>query len=217
MAPHIYYPRQENSATSNSIAAGLIAGFVGLLVLLSLLCLFRLHRSKANKKRIEEWNPETFRGRGVVRPVMTESNPLSTSIPPFSRQDLTTSIVMPEKTITRKPSSHGSSDKAVSFQLEPSSPPSRHRPLSNASSGAPRPRAMSILNPACSRHSRSSSGFTPYAQLSFPSGLSSRPSSAISTSSTQGRPVLQLFEPVLPRRAVSYPIRRMPYRAPIIR
>lgn len=109
---------------------------------------------------------------------------------------------MPEKSITRKPSSHGLSDSmVVPCELEPppaSPPPSRHRPLSSTSSGAPRPRAMSILNPACPRHSRSSSGFTAFAQLTFPSGSNSRPSSSISTSSTQARPVRQPFESALP-------------------
>lgn len=77
MAPHIY-PRQENVVATDAIAAGLIAGFVCLLVLSCLLCRLRSRRSKANKKRIQERNAASWRVMGVVQPVMAETSPLST-------------------------------------------------------------------------------------------------------------------------------------------
>lgn len=123
---------------------------------------------------------------------------------PSSQHELTASIVTPQKSITRKPSSRGLSDKAVALshdQLEPppaSSTLSHHRPLSNTSSGLPRLHATSISTSTCSRHNRSSSGFTGYTQYFLPPGLYSCQTSSISTSSSQVKPVCQLFKSALP-------------------
>lgn len=104
---------------------------------------------------------------------------------------------MPEKTIIRKPYSYDLSDKALFLSLEPSpasSTLSLPRPLANTS---PRPRGMSTLNPAHSRHSRSSSGFSTYTQNS-PSPGFTRLSFLSSAFLSQPRPVHQLFQPALP-------------------
>lgn len=122
----------------------------------------------------------------------------SSAPPPFSRVGITPSLVLPQKSITRKPYPHGLSDKAVVLsRFEPSpaySTLSFQHPLSNASS---HPRTMSILNPAHSRHSRSSSGFSTYTPNSPPPGLV-RLSSVSTVFPSQPRPVHQLFEPALP-------------------
>ncbi|KAF9223840.1 hypothetical protein BS17DRAFT_781298 [Gyrodon lividus] len=208
MAPRIL-PRGESPNTPPGLSTNTaiyIAGFsiTGLVVFgLSLWLLIHYQRRRTSRKRCENRGGAFLHVRGVVRPMMAEANPLSTSIPDsFSRDRLTPSIVMPERALARKPTSPGSSGKApVASQpgpSPPSSPSPRPHPRPNASSSSPRPRAMSILNPAHPRHSRSSSGFSGQGQLRFPPGLHSRESSLSSTSSSQARPVRQLFEPVLP-------------------
>ncbi|KAH7884544.1 hypothetical protein F5I97DRAFT_1890268 [Phlebopus sp. FC_14] len=121
----------------------------------------------------------------------------------FSRDRMTSSVILPEKSLIRKPVSPGSFGKApISFSpLDSSlSSPSPHpRPHPVTSSDPSQSRSMSILNPAHPHHSRSSSGFSGYSQLPFPPpGLHSPDLSASSTSSSQARPVRQLSEPVLP-------------------
>lgn len=107
---------------------------------------------------------------------------------------------MPKKSFTRGGSSNGLFDEGVVFSRPENSPPSTlplDRPLSNVS-GIHRPWSMLIRDTTYPRHTRSSSGFTAYASYFFPPGLSSRPPSPISVSSSQMRPVRQLFEPALP-------------------
>jgi len=195
MAPHVF-PRSE-SISNDYIVASAIAGGIIAIASLSLLCLFCYQKSKANKK----WDATSFRVSGVV-PMMAETHPSSKSIPLFSRNGLTASIVLPEKSITRKPCSYGPLyDKAVvSSQLPASSTLSLHPLPPKASPVPPHPRAMSILNPAHPRHSRSSSGFSGYSKYSysFIAGSSSRLSAASFVSPLQARPVHQPFKPVLP-------------------
>ncbi|KAF8837257.1 hypothetical protein BDN67DRAFT_973182 [Paxillus ammoniavirescens] len=204
MAPRIF-PRDDSSNALSSTNYIYVAGFTiaGLVVLaVSLWVLIRYQRRRMSKKRCEERGAAFLHVRGVVRPMMTEVNPSSTSIPDaFSRDGLTPSIVMPERTLARKPISPGSSGKVPIASQPGASPPSFPSPCPppcpNTPSGSPRPRAMSILNPAHSQHDRSSSGFSGHYQPRFPPGLHSRGSSASSTSPSQARPVRQLFEPVL--------------------
>jgi hypothetical protein len=77
--------------------------------------------------------------------------------------------------------------------------PSSSQVISASPSPAPRPRALSGLNPAHPRHSHASSAQSPKS-FRFPPapGLNSRDSSSSSSSSFQNRPVRQLFQPVLP-------------------
>ncbi|KAG8213374.1 hypothetical protein J3R82DRAFT_11866 [Butyriboletus roseoflavus] len=68
-------PRGFQSSASIS---GIIAGSVGFVVFLCLgIYLFCSYRSKANKKRIARRCAGSFRVRGVVTPMMAETNPLS--------------------------------------------------------------------------------------------------------------------------------------------
>ncbi|KAI9568288.1 hypothetical protein HD554DRAFT_795433 [Boletus coccyginus] len=186
MAPHIF-PRQDH--TNDYIAASLFAGVIIFIALLCLLCLSRSKRSRAYKKR----NTTSFRVRGVVRQTMTESNPSLTSIPSFSCNGPTTSIVLPKESVTRNPYSNGLSDKAAIL----SQPTPSCSPYTPSLHPLPPTRAISILNPVHPRHGRSSSGFSGYAKYSFPSGLSSRLSSASFVSSSRARRVHQPFESVL--------------------
>ncbi|KIJ12848.1 hypothetical protein PAXINDRAFT_101058 [Paxillus involutus ATCC 200175] len=204
MAPRIF-PRDDSSSTPSVTNYIYVAGFTiaGLVVVaVSLWVLIRYQRRRMSKKRCEERGAAFLHVRGVVRPMMAEVNPSSTSIPDvFSRDGLTPSIIMPERTLARMPISPGSSGKVPIASQPGASPPSFPSscppPCSNTPSGSPRLRAMSILNPAHSQHRRSFSGFSGHSQPRFPPGLHSRESSASSTSSSQARPVRQLFEPVL--------------------
>ncbi|KAF8551389.1 hypothetical protein OG21DRAFT_290433 [Imleria badia] len=189
MAPHAFLHERKSAKVTHNFIGGLIAGVVVFVVLLCLLSLLRFQRSKANKKR------RAAPVRGIMRPMMAETNPSLTSIPPFSRNRITASIIMPEKSITRKPYPYGSSNKAVvSSELTPFLPSSTLSPHA-----PPRPRAISILDPAHPRPSRSSSGFSSYTQyrLSPLARLSSRLSLTNFASPSQARPVHQPFEPTL--------------------
>ena len=119
----------------------------------------------------------------------------SSSIPPFSRDRITASIVMPEKSIIRNPYSYGPSGKGVvSSQPKPILFSSTLSPLA-----PPPPRTTSVLNPAHPRHKRTSSGFSDHTQYHFSpqGGWSSRLSFASFVSPSQARPVHQAFEPTL--------------------
>ncbi|KIJ67093.1 hypothetical protein HYDPIDRAFT_85470 [Hydnomerulius pinastri MD-312] len=207
MAPFILSRDESPSAASAAPTinkAVYITGFTvaGLLVTAIFLWLaLRYQRRRMAQKRCEEREGAFLHVRGVVRP-MEQTNPSSTSTPDtFSRDRMTPSVVLPEKTITRKPNLPGSVGRApVSSQpgSPVSSPSPRPRPRVNALSSSSRTRTMSTLNPAHPHHSRSSSGFSGYSQLRFPPGLHSRESSLSSNTSPLARPVRQLFEPVLP-------------------
>ncbi|KAF8440497.1 hypothetical protein L210DRAFT_2159966 [Boletus edulis BED1] len=197
MAPRIFSRQEQSADTDNRTAGGLIVGIFVIFMLLCLLCLLRFQRIRANRKR----SAIPFHVGGFVRPTTTQVYPYSgLSAPLFSRDKLTASIIMPEKSITRKPHACGLSDMAgVLPKLTPSptsSTPLLHRPLPNVAS--PRPRVLSILNPAHPRHSRSSSAFSGYTQYRLPPGLSPRHSLFRSVSPSQARIVQQPFEPTLP-------------------
>lgn len=61
-------------ATNNRIAGGLIGGFIGIVVLLSLLCFCCFRRSKAEKARIAGQNVAFTRAGGPTQLWMQEPN-----------------------------------------------------------------------------------------------------------------------------------------------
>ncbi|KAF9236709.1 hypothetical protein BU15DRAFT_76669 [Melanogaster broomeanus] len=226
MAPSIFPRQSTNSLPDLTTNISLyVVGFAiaGIVIFAILSWLFiRCYRRSMSTKRSEKRGGAFLHVRGVV-PMMAEThinriNPTSTSAPEFfSRDRLTSSIIMPEKTLSHKPLSPGSSGKApIASQLDasPASPPSpspsppstqpasspasiRSYQRPNAPPGSPRKRVMSILNPAHPRYSQSSS-ISWDSHIRFPPGLHTRESSRSSTSSSQARPVRQLFEPVMP-------------------
>ncbi|KAG0692065.1 hypothetical protein DFH29DRAFT_972515 [Suillus ampliporus] len=160
-----------------------IVGFTlaGLLVAAVMLWFFR---RKLQAKCAEERGAAFLNVRGVIREMDEPVNHFLSGQP-------TPSVVFPQKAIVPR-TSHIAS-------------PSRHDHVSSSQIHAtcavppPRPRALSNLNPAHPHHSRASSASSVYSRSAprLPPGLHSRESSR-SSSSSQARPVRQLFQPVLP-------------------
>ncbi|KAL4064556.1 hypothetical protein J3A83DRAFT_4101274 [Scleroderma citrinum] len=166
-----------------------IAGFVLVGVLvggLSLWLLARCYKNRMNKKRNEERGAAFLHVRGVVKEGDGSNQANQPSLPnSFSRENVTASVVLPDRVLTRQLPSSGLFAQSNSVPEWGS---------------CPQP-PISPLNIAHFRFSRASV-FSTQSQLPPPHGPYSR-SSSFSASSTgtgpsHSRPVRQLFEPILP-------------------
>ncbi|KAI6125633.1 hypothetical protein EDD16DRAFT_1474199 [Pisolithus croceorrhizus] len=185
---------RDDSSSSLGVSKGLyIAGFtlVGILVVgLSLWLLIRCYKKRMSAKRNDERGAAFLHVRGVKK---AGDNHVPTSRIPnaFSRENMTASIVLPDKVLLRQAHSAGpSSTPALFVQSQPIS-----------ASDPPLQAPISPLNLAHFRLSRVSTHST-HSPIAHPSFMQSRTSSfsagSAGSASLHSRPVRQLFEPVLP-------------------
>ncbi|KAI6108310.1 hypothetical protein F5141DRAFT_108930 [Pisolithus sp. B1] len=186
---------RDDSSSSLGVSKGLyIAGFtlVGILVGgLSLWLLVRCYKKRMSAKRIDERGAAFLHVRGVKKtgdnvPDMRGGIPNA-----FSRENMTASIVLPDRVLLRQAYSAGpSSTPALFVQSQPIS-----------ASDPPLQAPISPLNLAHFRLSRVSTHST-HSPVAHPSFMQSRTSSfsvgSAGSASSHSRPVRQLFEPVLP-------------------
>ncbi|KAG6330876.1 hypothetical protein ID866_8214 [Astraeus odoratus] len=193
MAPVTLLAR--DSLSSDGMSKGLIiAGFtlVGVLVSgVSLWLLVRYCKHRMREKRSEERGAAFLHVRGVMKAGDGPGVPARSLPNAFNRENLTASIILPDKVLTRQALGQtAASVPEAPILLLPTDPG-----LDTYSRSQP---PISPLNLRLSRASVYST-CSQLPHLRGP-GLHCRPSSfgASSTGSSHSRPVRQLFEPVLP-------------------